>query len=86
MSEEATCQVVDLNSDDPARYKRMLDLMRDAGADHAWTAQVVTGELSCWTIGNSVVFVQRIGDSVEVYSNNQAPRTWEGTAEWLRTL
>ena len=86
MSEQQEECVVDLTSDDPSRYKRMLDLVRDAGADHAWTAEVVTGELSCWTIGNAVIFVQRIGDSVEVYSNAHTPRTWVETEDWLKTL
>lgn len=86
MNEENTDCVVDLNSDDPSRYKRMLDLVRDVGGNHAWTSQVPTGELSCWTIGDTVVFVQRICDSVEVYSNAHTPRTWIETEDWLKTL
>jgi hypothetical protein len=78
--------VMDALSDDPTRYKRMLDLLRDAGADHAWTSSVPTGELACWTIGRSVVLVQRLGDSVEVYTNSETPSTWEGLAVWLETL
>jgi hypothetical protein len=88
MTEESTegCPVVDLNRDDPTRYKRMMDLVRDSGARHAWAAMVPTGELSCWTRDKYVIFVQRIGDSVEVYTNETAPRTWEEVADWLKTL
>jgi len=86
MSKELQCPVVDLGSDDPSRYKRMLDMMRDAGADHAWTSMVPTGEISCWVIGRSVVLVQRIGDSVDVYTNNYTPNTWVEIESWLKTL
>jgi hypothetical protein len=86
MSKENSECPVDLNRDDPARYKRMLDLVRDAGANHAWTSDVPTGDLSCWILGGTVLLVQRIGDSVEVYTNSSTPNTWEETEEWLSTL
>ena len=60
---------LDRQLNDPARYKRMCDIVRDAGGDHAWTSQVPTGELSCWIVGKAVILVQRIGDGVEMYSN-----------------
>jgi hypothetical protein len=85
MTEEHQCPV-DLGSDDPSRYKRMLDLVRESGAIHAWSAQIVTGELSCWTRERHVIFVQRIGDSVEVYTNENTPNTWEEIEQWLKTL
>ena len=84
MTEEtAECPV--LTGNDPTRYKKMLDLLRDAGADHAWTSNVLTGDLSCWTIGTHVVLVQHIGSGVEVYSND-SPRAWSDMPEWLEAL
>lgn len=80
-----TC-IMDALSDDATRYKRMLDLLRDAGGDHAWTTQSPPGEISCWTIGRSVVFVQRLGNSVEVYTNSMTPSTWVEIEDWLGTL
>jgi hypothetical protein len=86
MSEENMECPVDLTRDDPTRYKRMLDVVREAGGAHAWTTEVHTGELSCWILGSSVIFVQRIGDSVEVYTNTATPNTWDEIEEWLKTL
>ena len=86
MTEETTGCPVDLTRDDPTRYKRMLDLIREAGGNHAWNTQVVTGELSCWTMNRAVIFVQRIGDSVEVYTNSVTPDTWAEIEDWLGTL
>jgi hypothetical protein len=85
-TETEECPVVDLGRDDPTRYKRMLDLVRESGANFAWSSMVPTGELSCWTRDRYVIFVQRIGNSVEVYTNETAPRTWEEVEEWLKTL
>ena len=87
MSEENGHEcIVDALSDDPTRYKRMLDLLRDAGADHAWTSTTPPGELACWVIGRSVVLVQRLGDSVEIYTNTYTPSTWAEIEDWLKTL
>lgn len=86
MDKELQCPIVDIFSNDPSRYKLMLDSMRDAGADHVWTSMVPTGELSCWVIGRSVVFVQRVGDGVDLYTNNYTPRTFKDIESWLKTL
>ena len=86
MTEENTGCVVDLTRNDPARYKRMMDLVRNAGGNHAWTRVTPAGDMSCWTLGRTVLLVQQIGNSVEVYTNSVTPNTWEDIETWLGTL
>ena len=84
-SEMTTEECPVLAGDDPARYKKMLDILREAGADHAWTTKVPTGNLSAWIVGHHVVLVQHVGSGVDVYCND-SPSAWSDMPDWLASL